>query len=185
MRRDKALLPWRSRPLVQHVASQVVTAAGNVALVGDPMRYGDLGLDCFPDLRRDLGPLAGIEAALETGRGELNLMLACDMPGIETTWLTRLLEAARNSDAPCVATRDPKGAIHPLCAVYRNSCLPSIRRALDAGRLKLLDVLEQLPAVTVESGTTIWNINTPDEWTAWQKRERAGPGERIGERDAN
>lgn len=179
MRRDKALLAWHSRPLVEYVAHQVAAAAGNVALVGNPKRYGDLGLDCFPDLRPGLGPLAGIETALETKRGELNLIVACDMPGLDTAWLVTLLETAQTSEVPCVATRETTGAIHPLCAVYRNSCLPKVRLALDARSLKLLDLLEDLPTITIETGKTISNINTPEEWTAWQNGGSASAGERI------
>jgi molybdenum cofactor guanylyltransferase len=186
MKRDKALLPWRSRSLVEHVAAQVASAAGNVALIGDPQRYGDLGLACFPDLRPGgMGPLAGIEAALETKRGELNLTVACDMPGVETSWLATLLDEARMKEAQCVATRERNGVVHPLCAVYRNSCLPKVRSALDAGRLKLLDLLEELQAVTLEIGKTIWNINTPEEWSDWQLREKMSEREQAGADDAS
>ncbi len=185
MGRDKAFLPWHSRHLIEHVASQVGSATGNVALIGDPGRYGSLGIECFPDLRLGLGPLAGIEAALESRRGELNLIVACDMPALEPTWLARLLREAETSEALCVASRETSGAIHPLCAVYRNSCLPKVHRTLDAGRLKLLDFLEEISAVTVETDQTIWNINTPEEWTAWQRRERSSTGERKGAGDAH
>lgn len=171
MGRDKAFLPWHSRSLVEHVAAQVASAAGSVALIGDCERFSGLKLDCFSDLRRDMGPLAGIEAALETKRGELNLIVACDMPGLETIWLARLLEEAAANRIQCVATRDSSGVVYPLCAVYRSNCLPTIRRALDRGRLKLLDLLEELGALMIETEATIWNINTPEEWSAWERSE--------------
>lgn len=177
MGRDKALLPWRSRALVEHVAAKVAAAAGNVALVGNPQRYKGLGLECFADLRPGLGPLAGIETALAAKRGELNLIVACDMPGLETAWLRALLERAVQSDVRCVAARDERGLIHPLCAVYRSSCLPAIASALDGGRLRLRDMLQELPAMTVTIEQAISNVNTPEEWSAWASRERTRPGE--------
>lgn len=164
---DKALLPWNSRLLLEDIAATVVAAAENVALIGESTRYQHLGIDSFPDLRRGLGPLAGIETALLTGRGELNLILACDMPGVKSTWLHRLLKKAQETDALCLASRDPSGRVHPLCAVYRTECLPTVQRALDAGRLKLLDLLKDLDAATLEARQTISNINTPEEWTAF------------------
>lgn len=168
MGRDKALLPWRSRSFLEHVAIQVKAAAGNVALIGDPQSYVGFGYPCFPDRRMGMGPLAGIEVALESGRGELNLIVACDMPGLQAAWLIQLLEEAQKTGAQCVAARDANGRIHPLCASYRSSCLPAVQRALDDGHLKLLDLLEKLKAVTLDIGATIWNINTPEEWSAWQ-----------------
>jgi molybdopterin-guanine dinucleotide biosynthesis protein A len=164
---DKALLPLKSGLLIQEVTAKVAAAAGTVALVGEPERYRDLGLDCLPDLRSGMGPLAGIEAALESGRGELNLIVACDMPSLDTDWLCRLLLKARESDALCVASRERSGSVHPLCAVYRSNCLPAVRKVLDAGRLRLLDLLSELGATTLEISTAVWNINTPQQWAAW------------------
>jgi molybdenum cofactor guanylyltransferase len=172
MGRDKARLPWNSRLLVQEVANAVSTIAGNVALVGEPQRYRDLGIECLPDLRRGLGPLAGIEAALASGRGILNMIVACDMPGLEAHWLSRLLQTARETTADCVVARDIGGALHPLCAVYHQNGLPQIRQALEAGELRLLDLIEKLATATVEIDKTISNINTPEEWSSWERAQR-------------
>lgn len=167
MGRDKALLPLKSGLLIQDIAAKVAAVADTVAVVGQPERYRHLGLDCLPDLRSGMGPLGGIEAALESGRGELNVIVACDMPGLETDWLHRLLLTARESDALCVASRERNGVVHPLCAVYRSNCLRTVQKALDAGRLCLLDLVRGLGASMLEISTTVWNINTPQQWAAW------------------
>jgi molybdenum cofactor guanylyltransferase len=166
---NKALLPLRSGLLIEEIAAKVCAAAGTVALVGEPERYRHLGLDCLPDLRPGMGPLGGIEAALESGRGEWNLILACDMPGLENDWLWRLLLKARETDAQCVAGREPSGAVHPLFAVYRSGCLRLVREALNAGRLRLMDLLRERDAITFEISTAVWNINTPQQWAAWEQ----------------
>ncbi len=170
MGHDKALLRLQSRPLVEDVA-KAAAVAGSVALVGQPKKYRQLGFDCLPDLRSGCGPLAGIEAALQSGRGEFNLILACDMPGLEHEWLSRLLLRAEETGALCVASHDSRG-MHPLCAIYRAECLPLVRRALDCGRLRLLNLMGELGAVTLKAGRPIWNLNTPREWAAWQAGEK-------------
>ena len=185
MGRDKAFLRWHSRLMLELVADQVAACVVNVALIGDRERYGGFGIDCLPDLHPGRGPLGGIEAALESKRGELNLIVACDMPDLESASLLKLLQRAEMNDAQCVAARDEDGLTHPLCAVYRSSCLPAIRGALEAGRLKLLDILEQLGAVALEIGQRISNINTPEEWRAWQQRARTTRRERVKSGDAN
>ena len=169
MGRDKALLPLHSGLLIEHIAANVAAAAGTVALIGEPDRYMHLAVTCLPDLRPGMGPLAGIEAALESGRGELNLIVACDMPGLEADWLQRLVQEARDTDALCLVSRDASGMVHPLCAVYRSGCLPAVQRALDAGRLKLMDVVRELGASTFEISSHVWNVNTPLEWLAWEQ----------------
>jgi len=167
MGQDKALLPLGCGTLIEQLAMRVAEVAGNVALVGAPDRYRHLSFDRLSDGRPGMGPLAGIEAALESGRGTLNLIVACDMPALETDWLRRLLLRAKQSEALCVVGCDVNG-IHPTCAVYRSNCLPLLREALDAGHLKLLDFVAGLSPVTVESDSPIWNINTAEEWKRFQ-----------------
>ena len=168
MGRDKALLPWNSASLVEDVAATVKAAAGSVTLIGDLSRYRHLGYDCLSDRRPGLGPLAGIDAALSSYRGELNLIAACDMPGLPLTWLKLLLEIAAQSDALCTHLVDSNGVMHPLCAVYRSDCLPMVQNALEEKRLRLTDLLTSLNARSVVVPSPVWNVNTPEEWSAWQ-----------------
>ena len=167
---DKALLPWKSGVLVEDMAAKLVAVTETVALVGDPARYCHLGYPCIPDLRRGLGPLSGIETALASGRGELNLVLACDMPGIEIAHLEKLVAIATESDENCVVTADADGAIQPLCAIYRRACLGAVREALDEGRLQLMSLITNLRAKLVPVADTIRNINTAEEWNALRSR---------------
>lgn len=166
MGRDKAFLMWDARPLVEDIAAKLRCAAGNVALVGAAERYQELGMECLPDLRPGWGPMSGIESALQSGRGEWNLILACDMPHVQTEWLSGLLKHAQRTGALCTAARDETGAIHPLCAVYRSGCLPIVQDALTAGRVKVMDLLRELDAAYLDVPAAISNVNTPEEWIA-------------------
>ncbi len=170
MGRDKALLQVDAHALVEDVAARVLEVAGNVALVGRPERYRGLEFECLPDLRPALGPLAGIETALAAQRGDLNLIVACDMPALHREWMRQLLRHAEESDAACVAISDGRHIAHPLCAVYRIDCLPVVQRALDQGRLRAQDLLEELGAGFIEIEADLQNVNTPQDWAAWQQR---------------
>lgn len=170
MGQDKALLPWHSQRLVEKVASTVAAVTGSVTLVGHPERYGSLGIFCLADRRPELGPLAGIEAALEAAQGEWNLIVGCDMPDINVDALRGLLDQADRTHASCVAVRDIAGQIHPLCAAYHVQCLPTITRSLDEGRLKLMNVLQELQAEYFPVPMELTNINTPEDWLRWQGR---------------
>lgn len=169
MGRDKALLPWNSASLVEDVSTKVKAVAGNVALLGSSDRYQYLGYDCLPDRVPGLGPLSGIESALQSRRGELNLIVACDMPGLEQAWLELLLHKASKSDALCTYLMDSNQTPHPLCSVYSRHCLPLVELALQEKRLKMLDLLRILNAQPVTVASPVWNVNTPEEWSAWQK----------------
>ena len=168
MGQNKARLKVDSHFLVEVVAAEVAKVTGSVALVGNPALFDDLPLECIADLRPGLGPLAGLEAALSSGRGEFNLILACDMPGIQSSDLKQLLNRAAQTGALCTLASEVNGRKHPLCAVYRSEALALVRAALDARRLRLLDLVEELRAVDVCFETGLNNLNTPEQWAAWQ-----------------
>jgi molybdenum cofactor guanylyltransferase len=168
MGRDKARLTIESRLLVEDVAAKVACAAQRVALVGAAERYRDLGMECLSDLRPSLGPLAGIEAALNARQGTLNLIVACDMPNLRVEWLNALVAKAEERKALCVVCQDVNRAIHPLCSVWSEHCLPDVRKALEERRLRVLDLIKELHAEYVAVNDHIRNINTPADWENWR-----------------
>lgn len=174
MGQDKALLPWRDRTLVESIAAKVHAAAGNVALVGR-LSFDNLpNLECIPDLREGLGPLSGIATALASGRGDLNLIVACDQPLLETEWLKLLLETGATRGSKCLVAKDTAGQVHPLCGVYRWDCLRVIEDALERGQLTLMKMLDELGAESMPVPAPIWNVNTPEEWRLCQELANGG-----------
>ena len=166
---DKALLPIGREPLVTRIAGALASVAEPVMLVGKPEKFSGLPWRCIPDLRPDSGPLAGIETALSHSAADLNLIVGCDMPGIQRDVLARLLHHASRSDAPCVLACDPDGRRHPLLAVYRRQCLPAIRAALDAGQTRLVRFVEAAGGEILPLENAVANVNTPDEWAQWKR----------------
>ncbi len=171
MGRDKARLPVEPHLLVEDVAAKVSCIAQSVALVGDSRLYSDLKIECLDDLRGGCGPLAGIETALKSQRGDLSLVVACDMPGIRVEWLEQLIQEALQEKRVCSVCRDVAGIVHPLCSVWKKDALPRLQRALDEGRLRVLDFIEELNPAYVSIPESIPNVNTPEEWIAWRTRE--------------
>jgi FdhD protein len=129
MGREKALLPWRGRPLVAHVAGIlrplfphlcVVTAKAEVAAAAQ--------LTSVADLYEKRGPLGGIHAAL-SHYGAPTFVVACDMPFVNCD-LVRYL--AENFVGDAIVPLSEEGGFEPLCAIYAPSCLPIFTAALTA-----------------------------------------------------
>lgn len=172
MGRDKALLPFQAGTLVEHVARQVRAAAGSVCLVGPQERYAGLPYPIIPDRFPGCGPVAGIHAALASGRADWNLVTACDMPRLTPELLAALFvhaeRAARHGAIPVSAA----GRCEPLCAVYHRACLPVFERALREGRRKLSSLVAELDLATVRLDDDSWseNWNTPADCRAhWEQ----------------
>ena len=160
MGRDKALLPYRGGSLAGAVARAVECAAGRVTLVGNP------GIGGIADLYPGEGPLGGILTALHHTTAEWNLVVACDMPGISSELLGRLLEAAEESGADALLPSGPSGKVEPLCAVYRRQSLEQMEANFARGIRKVTAALEGLATVrlAVPELAPFQNVNTPEDW---------------------
>jgi molybdopterin-guanine dinucleotide biosynthesis protein A len=143
------------------LTDQILISANDIPL------YESLGLPIVPDIYKGQGPLAGLHAAMLHSERPLLLALACDLAAVKESLLRLLVRGAEGYDAVIPVTSD--GRPHPLCAVYRRSCLPRIERNLNIGMNKITGVLESLnvnwlpesPA-TFRAGE-VCNLNTPED----------------------
>lgn len=164
MGRDKALLPFRGRTLVECVAQNVATVTGAVKLVGSKGKYGSLGLPVIEDRVPGCGPLSGIEAALADSTAALTLIVACDMPSLNPDFLAWILNEAEQSDAAVTWVKD-----EPLCAVYRPAARAAATAALAEGRYKVALAFASLnvKCLTATDLSPLANTNTPEEWACF------------------
>jgi molybdopterin-guanine dinucleotide biosynthesis protein A len=171
MGRDKALLLRHGRPLASWVAETAAEAAGNATLVGDPTRYAELGFRVIPDRFPGEGPLGGILTALRDSSAPWNLVLACDMPRIDTPLLRKLLDTAFGfeGDAVIPVTGGPNPMWHPLCGVYQKAAAGMLEAAFMAGVRSVNAAVRQLRVLQLEMGEApeFQNVNTPEEGAAY------------------
>jgi len=137
-----------------------------------------------PDTLPDFGPLAGLHAGLHAMHAELGIVVAVDMPFLNPDLLRAMLAAADGWDAVVPAPSIDVSAdavkrsrakdldIHPLHAVYRRSCLPMIRAAIDRGERRLNAFYPDVRVRYLSVGEmlshdpdlrSLVNVNTPDE----------------------
>ncbi|HTP89378.1 MAG TPA: molybdenum cofactor guanylyltransferase [Bryobacteraceae bacterium] len=171
MGRDKALLRQLGVPLVVRAAAAVAQVVGSVTILGDPDVYGHFGWPTIADEEPGLGPIGGLLTALGHTRAEWNLLVACDMPDLAPPLLRELIRKTARNRKRCIAPV-VDGEFEPLCAIYRRSALPEVRAAIDAGHLKMRDLLTSLDAapVTGLDPSGFRNVNTLEEWDRYLHR---------------
>jgi molybdenum cofactor guanylyltransferase len=171
MGREKALLPYGDRTLVEIVAKTVRDVAGSVTLIGDPAKFGHLGLPVIPDEIASCGPASGLYTALRAADMDWSLIVACDMPGLLSGVLRSLLGAAETTERSCVAASGTDGQPQPLCAVYHRRCLPALTRAIRDKRFRMRDFVKEIGAVWVPvENSALANVNTPSEWAEFEAK---------------
>ena len=168
MRRDKALLPVRGKPMLAHICGQLLHNFNRVLLsLGRRGKYGIRGVRTVVDRTPGEGPMMGIASALNASADELNLVVACDIPDIDMAFARRLLREADGHDAVVAATAS--GLPEPLFAVYRKSKAPEIDRALSLGERRIRMLFSDWDVALVETppGMTLANVNTIEEYRCY------------------
>ena len=177
MGHPKALLALPDGPTfiehVAHVAAELRPAAEEIVILGEPGSLpAALGhLRVLPDTMPDAGPLAGLASLLTVADTRWALLLACDMPFLDTPVLTRLLEhAGPEVDVIAYGRDEPSRTYHPCCALYH----PRIRRqvidGLTVGKRSVHSVLDGVRMLVLQAGPDdvrqLTNVNTPEDYEA-------------------
>lgn len=118
--------------------------AAELCLVGQRAAYAELGLLVLADEPSGVGPIGGLRALLrhaERQQAPKTLALACDLPFLDESVLSRLLVPSQH------AARVPRfeGHLQPLTALYvTEPSLRAVDAALADGQHALRDVLQRL-----------------------------------------
>ena len=167
---NKALVDIGGLSLIQMVINRILPVTDQILISSnDCDSYKFLNYPIVTDFYEGRGPLAGFHAAMQQKICSLYIILACDLPNLQTSFLRNLIAYAEGFDA--VIPRSQDGLVHPLCAVYRRTCFPSVEKALERGASKVietfLDDSLSIKWVSPDEGpyqeADLANINTPED----------------------
>lgn len=174
---DGTTLLRRTLALAGEVGDDVLLVVADAADGRRTMRRFGLGTDAARlvlDTRQDVGPVAGLEAALTVARNDLVLVLAGDHPRLGRGLLDLVVTTAqRSSDAVAVALAGPLGP-EPMLTVYRRDALARIGALIDSGTRRMVDVLAALDPHVIDAATWrevdpegegLTDVDTPEDLT--------------------
>lgn len=171
MGRDKALIPWRGRPLISRPLEALAAVTDEVIIVARQTEpYLSLGCRVVPDLYESRGPLVGVHAGLTASGRPWGLFAACDMPGLRRE-LLELLLAGREESVMAVVPESDRG-LEPMLAAYDRRCLPALEELIAAGEMRMVSLLDKVPARIIPRRLvaaadpdfrSFVNLNSPEE----------------------
>ena len=161
--------------------------------VDDITKHPGITYPVICDLVPDCGPVGGLYTALKNSGCDALVTVPCDVPLFSNglaRWMCACLEeeterytgaqrpeAGKGTgspdpeysrpDAVIMATMD--GRIHPLCGVYRKSCLPVLEQCIRQRNYRVREALSRLDVMICQAGTEsfrLFNINTPQDFTS-------------------
>ena len=172
---NKALSRIDGDRLIERLCRAVGSVTGRMMLITHtPEDYAFLKLESRKDLVPRCGPIGGIYTALRTADTPLCLCVACDMPFVRPEFLEYMVERSSGYD---VVVPVNHGREEPLCAVYRETCVPAIEDRIQARRYKIagfFDEVRVLRLVPEEGGfhdnDMFFNINDRTDYDEALKR---------------
>jgi len=141
-----------------------------VAAVGQELPPLPDGVEIVRDIHEAKGPLAGLAAGLAAlaGRVDAVYLSSCDVPFLKPEFIGTVFD---NLGAHDIAVPWVGGYPHPLAGVYRLSVWPVVDRMLDEERLRLRDLLGEVPTRFLGADAfaeleSLVNVNTPEQYEA-------------------
>ena len=162
--RDKGLVPYRGRLLVDHVIGRVASQVDELLIsanrnIDDYARRGHKVLaDTLPGFQ---GPLAGVLAGLQAASNEWVLTVPCDMPHLPEDLVRRLLEARQEL---AIVIAEDGARTHPAVMLIHTSLAQRLAAYLASGKRSVHGFQEAVGFATARFDPAgMVNINSPPE----------------------
>ncbi|MCO1600609.1 molybdenum cofactor guanylyltransferase [Desulfosporosinus nitroreducens] len=177
MKKDKAFLEMDGQPLVERSLEVLQTIFSQVIISSNkPELFARYDVPIIKDELLDRGPIEGLYQGLKAAANDNVFFVACDMPFLKTDLIRYLARWIPEYD---IVVPKTQAGLHPLHAFYHRRCLPTIKKSLEAGRLKIIDLfllcsVKYVEETELESFSDLtnvfYNVNTPEDWAAIHKR---------------
>lgn len=163
MGQDKAKMLFKGKSLAQWSMEALRPLCTSIIVSSNNLNHISFGNKIVPDVTWIQGPLSGLAAALETSQTEINIVLACDTPNVQTKHLKKLLDALENYDASVLVCES--GQVHPLIGCYKTNVLSTIKAGKETKRHSLMHLLDHLnyKKVTLPDARISLNINSNED----------------------
>jgi len=174
---DKAFVEILGKPMIELILGRVadLEQQETILITNRPADYAHLGLPMYVDVYPQKGSLGGIYTAIHHSQHPYTLVVACDMPFLNTALLRHMLALRAGYDVVV-----PRVAGYPegLHAVYAKTCLEPIQGRLLADQLKVIGFYDDVRVCYLDEaeyaafdpqGLSFQNVNTPEELEQAQK----------------
>jgi len=131
----------------------------------------------YSDLIPGKGALGGLYTGIFLSSFQHCFCVACDMPFIKKSLVQYLIENIDDADVVVPRTKD---GLEPLHAIYSKNCVNPIRRMIEEGKSKIVDIYDQVKVKVVDEkdffrfdpgGESFINVNTPEQLRLIRKNE--------------
>ena len=173
---DKQLLTDNNRRILETVSDTLRKEFSDILIVtAKPELYEGMEVRVCSDEFQNMGPLAGIHAALSNGRSKYVYLIACDMPVVSLPYIRHMKQRIYEAQPKvCVCRRNDR--FEPFNGFYSRELLPDAEQRLKDGSSSLFRFISAADPLIVSEETAkkfdgefrmFTNINTRSEYDAY------------------
>ena len=168
--KNKAFLKIGEKSIIERVLDAISVVVPQVILItNSPEQFVHLNRPSYQDILPGNGPLGGIYTGLINSMTNYDLVVACDMPFIQSQLLRLLINYSQDYDIVIPSTPD---GYHPLCAIYSKACIDPIEKLINDGSLKVTNLFNYVKVKEVKlieicpefDLNVLLNINTDQDY---------------------
>jgi molybdenum cofactor guanylyltransferase len=177
---EKYFFRYNGKTFIEHILLALRPVVDEIILAAkDPAqceRFSHLeGVRCVSDIRKGIGPAGGLHAGVSAAVGDLIIVVACDMPCINSRVIEHLFSLMDDYDA-VIPAWNPE-MLEPLHAVYRRTVLlayleepghRSLREMVASMRVRFVEI-EDLRRLDPDLAT-FTNVNKLEELEGMRRR---------------
>jgi molybdopterin-guanine dinucleotide biosynthesis protein A len=162
---DKGLMTLNNITFIQHIIDAIKTLVDEILIISDNENHDVFKLKRYNDIISNIGPLGGIYTGLHYSKTEVNLVISCDVPMIDSELISELIKNYSNK-YDVIQTKSNEKTM-PLVAIYHKTCVSEAEQWIKEGKLRVREFVASRKLKTINLDkrfeTQLFNINTPEQ----------------------
>jgi molybdenum cofactor guanylyltransferase len=137
---EKGLVKYKGKALVEYSIGVLKPFCEEIVISTNSMDYSDFGYSTISDIVSGIGPMGGMFSVMHERKADNYFFIACDTPHLNIQMAKDLIKEI--SFADIVVPKHSGDKIEPLFGVYSSKVLAIIKKQIDSGNYKLMDLLK-------------------------------------------
>lgn len=183
MGKNKSLMMINGESVISRLIRLMSNLFEKVIIISnEPELYNFQGIDVYPDIYSNVGPLAGIHSGLVNSLTEKNFIISCDLPLMNSRMITSIVNFHSES---LITVPKADGFLQQLCGLYSKDVIPYIERIISIDlnqenrdssqtkrKCKIHNLIESVPSTIIEDIEVLegfqenifFNMNKPEDF---------------------
>lgn len=176
MGKNKAFIEIEGVPIIQRIHTLFKELFQEIIIVTNQKElFSNFDSKILNDLLPNKGVVGGLYTGLFFSNYTYSFCVACDMPFIKKSLVQYLIKNKEDYDVIVPRTKD---GLQPLHALYSKNCLDPIRKIIEQGKYKMVDLYNLVRVKVIQEDDfnsldpfreSFINVNTPEELVSIKK----------------